>query len=462
MIGVTFAQVIMRYVFNDSFFGAEERALPVHWFTLSATSGLDRGIHFAMDVIIAGTAAQVQAGLALLVHMIVLGILAVLIVRASSSPCATGASCHRRSTCAIFPLRGDSVCCRCDDPGRATPPAAAMQPRADDRVIRAAVCSSLLRDAGDRRADRVRHGRQRDLARLAAQVPLMLVVQRIYAGSVPSADGDPVLHHRRRADDRVARMTDSLVELARPARAFPERAGAGDDSRLHDLRGHLRVEVSRCSCDRLGADPQLVARNYPKAMPPRSWPPQGRAPDVIPPYLLMIIYAAIAEQSVGQMFLGSIIPGILIGLGLMVVAHVEQQAGWEVGNDAASPGAGVERVQALSSRTGHAGGDRRRRRRRHLHRYRGRRGGRGHALLAAIFYAMSSADQGSVRARRSAVQPVAVRDFDGGDLGWIMARRLPRLMSQMLIEVSGGNGMLAAVLVIMLLLVLGFFVEVSR
>ena len=83
MIAVTFAQVIMRYVFNDSFFGAEELARFLFtWFIfLSATIGVDRGIHFAMDVIVRTLPARLQAGLALLVHAIVLGILAVLVVQ---------------------------------------------------------------------------------------------------------------------------------------------------------------------------------------------------------------------------------------------------------------------------------------------------------------------------------------------------------------------------------------------
>ena len=82
MVGVTFAQVIMRYVFNDSFFAAEELArFLFSWFIfLSATIGVDRGMHFAMDVIVRALPARLQAGLALLVHAIVLAILAALLV----------------------------------------------------------------------------------------------------------------------------------------------------------------------------------------------------------------------------------------------------------------------------------------------------------------------------------------------------------------------------------------------
>jgi tripartite ATP-independent transporter DctM subunit len=42
---------------------------------------------------------------------------------------------------------------------------------------------------------------------------------------------------------------------------------------------------------------------------------------IIPPSVLMIIYGSIAEQSVGRLFLGGAIPGILIGLSLMIVIY---------------------------------------------------------------------------------------------------------------------------------------------
>lgn len=43
---------------------------------------------------------------------------------------------------------------------------------------------------------------------------------------------------------------------------------------------------------------------------------------VIPPSIVMIIYGFQAEQSIGRLFLGGAIPGFLIGVALMLVAHV--------------------------------------------------------------------------------------------------------------------------------------------
>jgi C4-dicarboxylate transporter, DctM subunit len=43
---------------------------------------------------------------------------------------------------------------------------------------------------------------------------------------------------------------------------------------------------------------------------------------VIPPSIPMVIYAALAEVSVGALFLGGVVPGVLMGLGIMLVIHV--------------------------------------------------------------------------------------------------------------------------------------------
>jgi tripartite ATP-independent transporter DctM subunit len=42
---------------------------------------------------------------------------------------------------------------------------------------------------------------------------------------------------------------------------------------------------------------------------------------IIPPSIPMVIYAVIAEASVGKLFLGGIVPGILMGLSMMVITH---------------------------------------------------------------------------------------------------------------------------------------------
>lgn len=43
---------------------------------------------------------------------------------------------------------------------------------------------------------------------------------------------------------------------------------------------------------------------------------------IIPPSMTMIVYGSMANVSIGGLFLGGIIPGILIGIGLMIVIHI--------------------------------------------------------------------------------------------------------------------------------------------
>jgi TRAP-type C4-dicarboxylate transport system permease large subunit len=43
---------------------------------------------------------------------------------------------------------------------------------------------------------------------------------------------------------------------------------------------------------------------------------------IIPPSIPMIVYAVLAEQSVGEMFLAGIVPGVVIGLCLMVAVAI--------------------------------------------------------------------------------------------------------------------------------------------
>jgi tripartite ATP-independent transporter DctM subunit len=58
---------------------------------------------------------------------------------------------------------------------------------------------------------------------------------------------------------------------------------------------------------------------------------------IIPPSILMVIYAGVTNLSIGALFLGGILPGVLIGLLLMlVVAYYARKKGWQPANDRAS------------------------------------------------------------------------------------------------------------------------------
>src|SRR5699024_7134023 len=43
---------------------------------------------------------------------------------------------------------------------------------------------------------------------------------------------------------------------------------------------------------------------------------------IIPPSVMMIVFGSITEVSVGRLFLGGIIPGILVGISLMITSYI--------------------------------------------------------------------------------------------------------------------------------------------
>jgi tripartite ATP-independent transporter DctM subunit len=48
---------------------------------------------------------------------------------------------------------------------------------------------------------------------------------------------------------------------------------------------------------------------------------------VIPPSIIMVAYGGIAEVSVGKMFLGGVIPGIIMGISLMIMIYIRAKRG---------------------------------------------------------------------------------------------------------------------------------------
>ena len=298
------------------------------------------------------------------------------------------------------------------------------------------------------------------------QIPLTLVVQRIYAGG----DSFPLLAipFFIMAGELMTRsgMTDSLVDLC--------------DALLGHLRNGLAsVSILACmifagisgsgSADAAAIGtvmtPQLIGKGYPKGLAAAIIATGGALGPIIPPSILMILYGAIAEQSVGKLFLAGFVPGVLIGLGLMGVSYVwNLKQGWEAGSGRKPS------LQALVRALGKAalplgtpviiiGG-----------------------IVGGIFTATEAGVVATVYALAAAlltgrmslgkIKTVLVRSGLLSSLslfvvsmasifGWIMAREgFPSTVSDVLLRISGGNSLLAATYVIVMLLILGFFVEV--
>lgn len=68
--------------------------------------------------------------------------------------------------------------------------------------------------------------------------------------------------------------------------------------------------------------PSMIKKKYKPSFVAALQASAGTVGPIIPPSILMILYGSITEVSIGGLFLAGFVPGILIGLGLMVVVYI--------------------------------------------------------------------------------------------------------------------------------------------
>lgn len=68
--------------------------------------------------------------------------------------------------------------------------------------------------------------------------------------------------------------------------------------------------------------PAMIKSGYKKGMAASLMATSGAIGIIIPPSIAFVVYGAIAGVSIGRMFIAGIIPGILIGVGLMIAAKI--------------------------------------------------------------------------------------------------------------------------------------------
>jgi tripartite ATP-independent transporter DctM subunit len=66
----------------------------------------------------------------------------------------------------------------------------------------------------------------------------------------------------------------------------------------------------------------MVSQGYEKSYATAVSAASSTIGPIIPPSIPMVIYAVIAEASVGKLFLGGIVPGILMGVAMMVITYI--------------------------------------------------------------------------------------------------------------------------------------------
>lgn len=75
--------------------------------------------------------------------------------------------------------------------------------------------------------------------------------------------------------------------------------------------------------------PAMIKRGYDAGFATSLQACAGCLGPIIPPSIVMVIYAWVAGVSVGDLFLGGVVPGVLIGIALMVVSYLHARSGGE-------------------------------------------------------------------------------------------------------------------------------------
>jgi len=68
--------------------------------------------------------------------------------------------------------------------------------------------------------------------------------------------------------------------------------------------------------------PEMIKRGFSKSFATGIQSTAGAIGIIIPPSIIMILFGIVSDASVGQLFLGGVIPGVLIGLALMVAVYI--------------------------------------------------------------------------------------------------------------------------------------------
>lgn len=155
-------------------------------------------------------------------------------------------------------------------------------------------------------------------------VPLMVVTQRLFAGIDSFALVAVPLFIL--AGDLMAggKVSEKLVDFADALFGFLK----GGLSIVSVLAGMFFAAISgsgAATTAAIGATlvPELRRKGYDPASAASLIAASGTIGVVIPPSVPLIIYAVMAQESVSKLFLNGFLPGVIMGLGLMIIAIVQ-------------------------------------------------------------------------------------------------------------------------------------------
>lgn len=118
-------------------------------------------------------------------------------------------------------------------------------------------------------------------------------------------------------------VTDRLIDLARMLvgwiRGGLGIVNVGTSIGFSGMSGSSTADVAGTGSVLI---PQMVKRGYPAGFAVGITAASAVISTVIPPSIQLIVWGSLTNTSIGALFLGGIVPGLMIGVGLMIAAYV--------------------------------------------------------------------------------------------------------------------------------------------
>jgi tripartite ATP-independent transporter DctM subunit len=155
-----------------------------------------------------------------------------------------------------------------------------------------------------------------------SDIPLSLLIPRMFNTlnsttflAIPFFMLAGVIMERGGISERLIRFSSSLVGHI--------RGGMGHVTVLTSMAfagisGSASADTSAVGAVTI---PSMIKKGYPKGYAAALTACAGALGPIIPPSIVMIVYGSLTGLSIGKLFLAGAIPGILIGLGLMLINY---------------------------------------------------------------------------------------------------------------------------------------------
>ncbi|WP_085524474.1 TRAP transporter large permease [Tuberibacillus sp. Marseille-P3662] len=156
-----------------------------------------------------------------------------------------------------------------------------------------------------------------------SDVSLSLVVQRMFTGvnsftllAIPLFMLAGQLMETGGISRRLVNLAYSIVGYIRGGLGM---SGVGASVIIAGISGSAAADTAAVGSIMI---PAMKTKRYPAGLAATLQACAGSLGTIIPPSLTMILYAVITEVSISRLFLAGIIPGLLMGLGLMTVTYL--------------------------------------------------------------------------------------------------------------------------------------------